>query len=471
MKEGIVDGKIGYSSEMNFSPNDILYMLRDLPDACCIFKVLTDPFGTVKDMLFLFANEKYAAICGKPLAELIGNTFFKTVSNMDEDWIKFSYQAAILRQSSINRTYNTRMDKWFEFWAVPVYQKGFCAFIIHDVTAAKRDEDHNFFATNTSNVIIECAKELTTSDFNKGVKKVLKRLGQTLEADRVFIVELKDRSIREFHEWVSDTSMRELPSKRAFEKYDIPMMWDKQLQGKNVVMVDDTGYLMDVNEAVYHDVLAGRVSRYMVTVLKDKKDVIGYLVADNYSINLQINVAEVFESVAIFLAAEMRNHALNQELMYLGSHDALTGLGNRYSLNQALMLLSGMTTSVGVCYSDINGLKAINDEKGHNYGDQLIKETAAIFSGVFKKKYCYRIGGDEFVAIVPEIDEVKFNAMVQKLESKTKKVSISVGHAWTDDSSEINKTVKNADEAMYITKAEYYETHERRQQNIGSKTS
>ena len=68
-------GKIEYYSTTNFTSNDILYMLKDLPDACCIFKVLTDPFGTVKDMLFLFANEKYAQLVKKPSAELIGNTF------------------------------------------------------------------------------------------------------------------------------------------------------------------------------------------------------------------------------------------------------------------------------------------------------------------------------------------------------------------------------------------------------------
>ncbi len=46
------EGKIGYLPMVEFAPSDILYMLKDLPDACCIFKVLTDPFGTVKDMLF-----------------------------------------------------------------------------------------------------------------------------------------------------------------------------------------------------------------------------------------------------------------------------------------------------------------------------------------------------------------------------------------------------------------------------------
>ena len=41
----------------DFSANDILHMLKELPDACCVFKIITDPFGTVRDMQFLFVNE------------------------------------------------------------------------------------------------------------------------------------------------------------------------------------------------------------------------------------------------------------------------------------------------------------------------------------------------------------------------------------------------------------------------------
>ena len=51
MAEYSNDGKIAYSSSNIFEPDDVVFMLKDLPDACCIFKVLTDPFGTVKDML------------------------------------------------------------------------------------------------------------------------------------------------------------------------------------------------------------------------------------------------------------------------------------------------------------------------------------------------------------------------------------------------------------------------------------
>lgn len=456
------EGKIGYSLTEDFAPSDILYMLKDLPDACCIFKVLTDPFGTVKDMMFLFANEKYGQLVGKIPPELVGSTFYKTVLNRDEDWIKYSYQAAILRQSFIMRTYNSKFDKWFEFWAVPVYKKGFCAFIIHDVTATKKNEESSELAFNTNKLIIDCATAVSSAEFGKGIRKALKIVGQAIEADRVYVVENRDGHISDFHQWINSAGTSDLPVKRDFQKYDILKLWDSQTKGKNVIVVNDTATLAEDNEEMYHSILAGRISRYVVAVLKDKKEQIGYLVADNYTNELALNIANVMETVAIFIAAEMRNKSLTDEMMYMGSHDGLTGLGNRYALNQTLLLLSELSTGVGVCYSDINGLKVYNDQYGHAAGDEIIKDTANIFASVFKKKCCYRIGGDEFIAIVPDIDEDIFESMVEKFKQKCKKVSISVGAKWAKSSKHINEIIKDADEAMYRIKAEYYKDHERR---------
>ncbi|MCR5402987.1 MAG: diguanylate cyclase [Butyrivibrio sp.] len=456
------EGKIGYSSSADFGPNDILYMLKDLPDACCVFKVLTDPFGTVKDMLFLFANEKYARLVGIPTAELIGSTYYSVVKNQDEDWIKFSYQAAILRQSSINRTYNSQFDKWFEFWAVPVYQKGFCAFIIHDVTADKHNEDYHRYQSNTSNVLIECAKAMSTSDFSKGIRRCLRRIGQNIDADRVYVIRHKDSRIEQMYEWISPNTA-DLPSKKIFEEYDLLEIFTRQLAGKNVFYLNDTAAIAEKNPELYGKFLAGKCARYMVAALKDKNENIGFLVADNYSLETQMNVEEVMETVAIFIAALIKNQELTNELMYLGGHDALTGLGNRYALNQMLLVISETTDSVGVCYTDINGLKAINDEMGHEEGDKLIVSMSNLFAGIFKRKNCFRVGGDEFVAVVPGISEEAFIKLVEKLRDKSKKITMAIGYSWAHSCCDVRKLIRNADEAMYNDKAQYYGDHERRQ--------
>ena len=462
------EGKIGYSTDTEFSANDLLYMLMDLPDACCIFKVMTDPFGTVKDMLFLYANQKYAQLVGRPVAELTGNTYFQTVKNQDEDWIKFSYQAAVLRQSSINRTYNSAYNKWFDFWVVPVYQKGFCAYIIHDVTADKRNEETQAFNANTNNLVIECAKAISTPDFNKGIRRVLRKIGQTLEADRAYVVRTEsdnNTKVKDIIEWVSKSCPVELPSKKHLEQSDMISVWLQDLEGRSVINITDSTVLQDEHPELYNEFLAGRISRFLVTELKDKDGQLGFLVVDNHSLDIQVNITEMMETVSAFIAGQIRNNDLTKELMFLGGHDALTGLGNRYALNQTVALLSEMSVPVGVCYTDINGLKMINDEKGHQAGDDFIKNMSELVSGIFKKKYCYRIGGDEFVAIIPDIQEEKFDEMVEKLKNKSKRVSMAIGHKWSRSSKEINNVIKSADEDMYKDKAQFYKSHERRHAN------
>ncbi len=455
-KDTDVMGNIEYTEQ------DILYMLRDLPDACCIFKVITDPFGTVKDMQFLFVNEKYASLVGKPTSELIGSTYYVTVSNRDEDWIRLSYQAAFMRQSVINHTFNTQFKRWFEFWAVPVYKKGFCAFIIHDVTAEKRKEETTAIKTNSNNFILECAKQLSKNDFKKGVRYTLKELGTRLKADRVCIIESNHGELGNIHEWTDRFGGTGLPSKKVFEQFDFFTMWERQLGEKDVVIVTDSKIVNEKNSEVYKAVLEGTVSRYIIAALRNKSESIGYLLIDNFSLDLDLNLNEVIESISIFLAEELLNYKLVQEMSYLNNHDALTNMGNRFAFNGTMHMLEGMDVSVGICFIDINGLKFVNDTKGHDEGDNIIRETGKVISSVFKNKYCYRIGGDEFLVIIPHITKEHFEEEVEKLKKKSKTVPIAIGAVWSDQAKDLKEIINQADKLMYADKAGYYMEHDRR---------
>ena len=58
----------------------------------------------------------------------------------------------------------------------------------------------------------------------------------------------------------------------------------------------------------------------------------------------------------------------------------------------------------------MNNLKEINDKQGHHFGDVAIRQMADILrESVSDMGNCYRIGGDEFISILPEIEEEKFN--------------------------------------------------------------
>ena len=451
-------------STIDYSDGDILRMLKDLPDACCVFQVVTDPFGTVRDMLFLFANEKYASLVGKPSAELIGATYYSTVSNRDEDWIRLSYQAAIMRQSVINRTYNTQFNKWFEFWAVPVFKKGFCAFIIHDVTAEKRKEDTKEITTKSNNVIIECAKALSAGDFKKGIKAALKILGTTLKADRAMIIENNKGEIGEIVEWSDRVNGTGLPSRKEFEQYDIFTMWNKQMYGENIIIIEDTLLVNVKNQQAYAGMLSGKVSNYVLAKLTDKNTIIGYLLVDNISRETDVNIKEVVESVAIFISEEVRNYILQSEMLYMSEHDILTDAGNRKAFNSKIGMLEGMDISVGICFVDINGLKSVNDEMGHEAGDNVIKEASEAIASIFKKKYCYRIGGDEFVVVMPQVSEGTFAQHVERLRKKSKKISMAIGSVWSEKCLDVEELVNIADKNMYADKTEFYSKNDRRKE-------
>ena len=122
------------------------------------------------------------------------------------------------------------------------------------------------------------------------------------------------------------------------------------------------------------------------------------------------------ESDHIIVAVENIDEAKRKELEYeakIGSaidmahRDALTGIKNKHAYvtveNQTDQQIDetggeGLEFAITVC--DINGLKQVNDEKGHSAGDVFIKDACQIICDIFDHSPVYRIGGDEFVVVL-----------------------------------------------------------------------
>ena len=425
---------------VDLDKGDILSMLKDLPDACCIFKILTNPFGTIKDMLFLFANEKYGQLVGRRTAELIGNTYYTIIDNRDEDWLKFSYQAAMLRQSTISRTYNSKYDKWFEFWAVPVYQKGYCAFIIHDVTSIAKNEENITISSNTDQLIIKCASAISQNEFGNGIVDALQILGQNIKADRVHIIS-SVKTIDKFI-WENKACGIVFPTHIMYNEFNLLDFWEKQLGERDFFVCNDTNLYREEYETIYNEIFAGKIARYIVIKLKNNKETIGYLIADNYESGLPLNIVNAMKSVALFLTAEFKNKILTDEMFYLENVDTLTKLNNRKMFKQNVEVFSNLSINFGVFYFKLNDLNKINEEKGYSEGDKFILRNCDLMTNIFDTKNCYRIGDNEFMAIVPEISRNDFVQMSEKLQNKFKNKNITTNFEWNESTKDIKKIVK-----------------------------
>lgn len=156
---------------------------------------------------------------------------------------------------------------------------------------------------------------------------------------------------------------------------------------------------------------------------------------------------------------------LEVENRYLSGWDALTGLMNRRSFEDALKRLrTGEDSASWFCALDVNGLKRVNDQIGHAAGDELLQGAAKCIRKTFASfGTCFRIGGDEFLVILRK-DAPAPETLIAAFEQETaawhgdlvKSLSVSLGIVPVKHGDDLEEIVSQADKAMYAQKQAYY---------------
>lgn len=150
------------------------------------------------------------------------------------------------------------------------------------------------------------------------------------------------------------------------------------------------------------------------------------------------------------------------------THDSLTNLPNRKhfydQLADAVTCAKRERRSFAVLYLDLDGFKVINDDLGHVVGDQLIERTARrIEKCVRRADMVARVGGDEFVVILRDIEPSHASSVAEKIiqslaepfviAEKNLAVTTSIGVAsYPRDGEDVNTLIHSADSAMYEAK-------------------
>lgn len=160
-----------------------------------------------------------------------------------------------------------------------------------------------------------------------------------------------------------------------------------------------------------------------------------------------------------------------QKLADMATHDPLTGLPNRSLLSDRLTMGLALTrrngNRLGILMLDLDRFKVINDTMGHGVGDDLLKAVAGRLESVTRKSDTIaRIGGDEFVLVLPQISLPDNAGMLAQrildvfqepfvFDGHQLKITTSIGIAvYPDDGKDIELLLKNADSAMYQAKEE-----------------
>jgi diguanylate cyclase (GGDEF)-like protein/PAS domain S-box-containing protein len=168
---------------------------------------------------------------------------------------------------------------------------------------------------------------------------------------------------------------------------------------------------------------------------------------------------------------------LEQKLSDMATHDPLTGLPNRLLLSDRLSVglaqAQRRDTRLAVMMLDLDRFKTVNDTFGHGVGDELLRAAGErLISLIRKSDTVARIGGDEFVVLLLQIDKMgdairvaqKILGTFRKpfvLDAYQIRISTSIGIAiYPEDGKDVETLFKNADTAMYWAKEQGRDNYE-----------
>jgi diguanylate cyclase (GGDEF)-like protein/PAS domain S-box-containing protein len=181
---------------------------------------------------------------------------------------------------------------------------------------------------------------------------------------------------------------------------------------------------------------------------------------------------EITSDISVALSrieAEGKRQQMEVEIAYAAEHDSLTDLPNRMLFIDRLAVALACTDRnqhrLAVLMLDLDKFKRINDDLGHSAGDLLLKIVGKRLTGVLRSSDTVaRMGGDEFVILLPAIKSEKEAVRVaQKLvdafktpfafDGHERNITASIGIAtYPEGGKDVDALIKNADTAMYMAK-------------------
>lgn len=229
----------------------------------------------------------------------------------------------------------------------------------------------------------------------------------------------------------------------------------------DIMMPEKDGF--EILEEIKHDVKMIDIPIIVCTGLSDRQVIEKALSLGAYDyFSKPLSEEELKISLPMKVKNAIDFMKRKEETIFLSYHDKLTGLYNRrYSEDEMFRLDVKENLPISLIMGDVNGLKLTNDAFGHEAGDYLLKRIADIIKESCRaNETVSRVGGDEFLILLPKTDRQKAEETIEKIkrqcdleEEDPVKPSISFGYAVKEVmDQDIMDTYKDAEDRMYNSK-------------------
>ena len=209
----------------------------------------------------------------------------------------------------------------------------------------------------------------------------------------------------------------------------------------------------------------GKVQNFQSQIYRKDKSIIW--ISENARLVYGKDNQPIYYEGTVEDITDLKNHAV--EIEYQATHDHLTGLPNRYILNdrlqQSINFAHRYQSMLAVVFVDLDQFKLINDSMGHSVGDQLLVSVSQLISSNVREiDTVVRLGGDEFVILIPNVhskEDIE-HSLGRMLDNLSKPLTInnfnfnvtcSMGiSVYPNDGHDPDTLLKNADSAMFKAK-------------------
>ena len=373
-----------------------------------------------------------------------------------------------------------RFPVWFNMFAIPLESDdpnmGYCVYTQEISTEANTELMTNHSAKISADVLKVCVKLRGAKDFRKTMNEIMEDI-RALCGGRyccVMLTDFKQRSFSLFCE-SKRVDVDSRPASTFFDKdfIDCAELWMDSIAGSNCLIIkdeQDMEVVRERNPKWYKSLKMADVTSLVLFPLQSNNEVFGFIWVANFDTDETPRIKETMELSTFFLAAEIANHQLVNQLEILSSVDMLTGVKNRNAMNNLVSrIIEGKLPApqrYGIVFADVNGLKPVNDNEGHEAGDNLLKRAAHVLKQAFESYAVFRAGGDEFVIVAQDISKDDLEKRVQGLHENSEKpgnVSFALGVWFEDQGGDIRKAMHNADVEMYKDKKLHYEKNPKKE--------
>lgn len=276
-------------------------------------------------------------------------------------------------------------------------------------------------------------------------------------ADRAYIFEQNDRgTFDNTYEWCKAGVPKEKDNLQDVPYEGIIETWFAQYQESNNVIIHDIEECKKTSEAIYERLKPQGVNTLVTGPIKINGKMVGFYGVDNPPEEKLHEISKLIDMIEFMISFMIRLRNNADVLEHSALYDLLTDCKNRKALDWVYTEKLEKYFPLAVVMCDLNGLKEINDQKGHDAGDKFIVQATQTLKSVFGKRHVYRLGGDEFIAVLPNITHPAFQKLLETAKSQLgATASLGTTISGTKDT-DFESLLKAADAEMYENKKQYY---------------